>query len=438
MICPYCGTHIDDASLICPACHAELQKTVMMPRLEATYCKSCGALVPKGQVRCPSCGLPVEDSLQKASGHVGQGASRALSPEEAALSTLAPQAALSAHAEKPVAPSESVDALQVSADVIPSGRHFKIQLPSPEDDPLTTAQFEAQNGLAFNTAEKNLDVQIHLQSKGQSQAQPQAQPADFQADGVLAAEPGSSAEDETTSSIPRIESAIPSLATSGYSNERLPHLRAVIFTAAVALVVVGGSALMIAHPWDPGAFQSHNTQAFDTSKAGFPGEVAKLKGQDSTTTAATVVSGDQASYEQLKGYYDDLTSIYDTLVAEDAAFEETAFGSQGNDLQKHADTVKATTYKISNLISSINGVDTTSGTYTTTKQNLITLGNWLRNWCEPLNESYQAALASPNRQADKSEISRALKAVKDSSGKNTYQHYFEDNVKSWEPQAPKS
>lgn len=444
MICPYCGTHIDDASLVCPACHAELQKTVMMPRLEATYCKSCGALVPQGQVRCPICGLPVETALQRAASHSANPSHANLSPEDAALNSLAPQ------------PETS------------QGRHFKIQLPSPEDDPLTTAQFEAQIPFASQSADKNQELEsfsrpLDLPSLTQvfqqleedsdpesaSSTAPDATPkvdsvvdpdAKVQAihQAELEAAPEDESLEETTSSIPRIESAIPSLSTNGYSNERLPHLRAVIFTAAVALFVVGGSALMIAHPWDPGAFQSHNTQAFDTSKAGFPGEVTKLKGQDSTGDAATVVSGDQASYNQLNDAYEQLKSLHDTLDSEQNAFEDVAFDSQTSDLKKHADAVDDASYKISNLIDTISKVDTTSGTYVDTKKNLITLGNWLRNWCETLDDSYQAALKSSNPTGDKSEISSALRAAQDASGKNTYQAYFEKNFDAWKPQAPQA
>lgn len=59
MICPNCGTTVPDGTLRCPACHAEIDRTVMMPRLEGTWCESCGARIPEGADVCPSCGMPV-------------------------------------------------------------------------------------------------------------------------------------------------------------------------------------------------------------------------------------------------------------------------------------------------------------------------------------------------------------------------------------------
>ncbi|MCI1665285.1 MAG: zinc ribbon domain-containing protein [Atopobiaceae bacterium] len=62
MICPFCGSHVPDGVVVCPACHADLSLTQTLPRLTGTYCPSCGALVPEGSSRCPSCGMPVDVS----------------------------------------------------------------------------------------------------------------------------------------------------------------------------------------------------------------------------------------------------------------------------------------------------------------------------------------------------------------------------------------
>lgn len=60
MICPTCGTHIPDGSLVCPACHASVSLTMAMPQLEGRWCPSCGTLMGWDDEVCPSCGLPVE------------------------------------------------------------------------------------------------------------------------------------------------------------------------------------------------------------------------------------------------------------------------------------------------------------------------------------------------------------------------------------------
>lgn len=60
MICPSCGTHIPDTSLVCPACHASVSSTVSMPRLQGQWCPSCGSAVGWDDEVCPHCGFPVE------------------------------------------------------------------------------------------------------------------------------------------------------------------------------------------------------------------------------------------------------------------------------------------------------------------------------------------------------------------------------------------
>lgn len=59
MICPHCGTHVPDGSAVCPACHAELDATTVLPRVGGSYCPGCGSLLPEGATSCPACGMPV-------------------------------------------------------------------------------------------------------------------------------------------------------------------------------------------------------------------------------------------------------------------------------------------------------------------------------------------------------------------------------------------
>ena len=60
MRCPVCGSNVPDGLDVCPACHADLAVTRVMPRLSGTWCPSCGALVPAGSTVCPKCGMPVD------------------------------------------------------------------------------------------------------------------------------------------------------------------------------------------------------------------------------------------------------------------------------------------------------------------------------------------------------------------------------------------
>ncbi len=58
MKCPACGSEVADNLEVCPACHASLAMTRVMPKLTGTWCSSCGALIPAGSEVCPKCGLP--------------------------------------------------------------------------------------------------------------------------------------------------------------------------------------------------------------------------------------------------------------------------------------------------------------------------------------------------------------------------------------------
>ena len=50
-------------------------------------------------------------------------------------------------------------------------------------------------------------------------------------------------------------------------------------------------------------------------------------------------------------------------------------------------------YDVSNLISDIQSVDVTSGTYAEDVEHLVTLGNWLRNRVDALNSAWNSAEA---------------------------------------------
>lgn len=66
MRCPVCGSNIADGLTICPACHADLSATRVIPKLKGTWCPSCGALIPAGAASCPKCGMRVEAPVPRA------------------------------------------------------------------------------------------------------------------------------------------------------------------------------------------------------------------------------------------------------------------------------------------------------------------------------------------------------------------------------------
>ena len=60
MICPVCGTYIDDGSIVCRACHARITVVRAGKREPWRWCSSCGVRLGWADEICPHCGLPQE------------------------------------------------------------------------------------------------------------------------------------------------------------------------------------------------------------------------------------------------------------------------------------------------------------------------------------------------------------------------------------------
>ena len=364
MVCPYCGTHIDDGAQVCPACHAELDLTQVMSRIDVSYCANCGAMLPAGADACPACGMPVAAG-QPVSDPFGIAAEKGLEAERPANDP---------------APTEPAPP-----------RHIRVlDLPDIGPDPKPDGDCPA------------------------AEIEPSAA--------------------EETNSMPRIESAIPSESRSAHSEDRLPRTKAVLAGALASLVLVGGSVLLISHPWDPNAYVTHNTTERDTSKAGFPGERDKLTGQDSSTEdSGAQISGDEQTLSDLSDAYEKLGKLAEKIDDNADTFDDVAFSGSLEQRKKGASTAKSLSYEVSNLIDDISGIDVTSGTYADDLGHLQTLGNWLRNRVDALNEAWQADVASDDPSSDRSGIEAPLKDAENANGTNTYKALFDQNYDAWKP-----
>ena len=328
MKCPACGSEIADGQDICPACHANLAATRVMPKLTGSWCPSCGALVPAGQQVCPSCGMPVDTT----------GATRV-------------------------------------ADELERRRAEELR-----------------------------------------------------------------AERERTSTLPRIESAIPSEpnphSESAYGRERLPHTKVFALAAIASLLVVGGAALAIAHPWDPNLTDTRATTPADTSQAGFPGTVERLAGQDRGTASATsVLSADEATFQSLTSSYEalaDLSARADEL--EQRLDEKGTSGTADERSQGEQDALQLQ-LDVSNEAATIAGIDTqTTGTYADQKANVSTLASWLRNRVDAIYEAWKLSAESDNPTADKDKIMKPMIGNRASDGSEAYVNLFKKNYDAWKPE----
>ena len=307
MICPRCGTNLPAGTLVCPACHANVSQTTVLPSLSARFCKSCGALIPDDSDTCPSCGMPCQD--------------------------------------KPI---------------------------------------------VFN------------------------KPYQSYAHGV-----SSSAEDDisadATTSLPRIESAIPSkveiLQDEEVAVEDKKSSHALLSAAMASLFLIGGIALVLAHPWNPQAYTERAQVPADTSHAGFPGEIDNLAGQDINKQKADL-SGDEVTYKALIDSYQQYSSLAKLL---DNSQEELKHsGIEGDESQRKAGLIEAQKIgiQISNTISTVEKCDTTT-VYADDIKHMLDLGNYLRNRSDAITEAWRVSYHSDNPQDSLEEISAPI------SGKNS-------------------
>lgn len=250
---------------------------------------------------------------------------------------------------------------------------------------------------------------------------------------------------EETHAIPRIVSAVPAgpdEADPAEESDHMPRTRVSIVAAIASLIIVGGTILLIAHPWNADLFSTRATQPADTSMAGYPGEVQSLKGQDSAGSSGSAVqderTGDEVSYDQLTSMYQQLGDIESQLAQSQTDLEDAGVSGDQDTRDTKASAQKAIATDLSNLITSIGEVDVSSGTYADTVSNLQTLGNWLRNWSDALSEAWDRSAAADDPASSKDYILRPVSSAQGESGKNSYQQLFDSNYDDWKPQAPQS
>ncbi|MBQ3267064.1 MAG: zinc ribbon domain-containing protein [Atopobiaceae bacterium] len=271
-------------------------------------------------------------------------------------------------------------------------------------------------------------------------ARPAASQPPAWAEDLPEVEEGHGAPSDETTVIPRIMSAI---SAEGERREDVIAAQAVprpfplFLVAILALLVVGGSVLAVTHPWNTEAYDQRATTERDTSHAGFPGFIETLSGQDSTPSdTQEVISGDEATYEQLHSIYARLGELADSVDDNVRTFNQVATSGSRDERQAGRDDAYAIAIEASNLLAELEQVDVSSGTYEEAASNISTLGNWLRNRADTLTSAWDVSLAYDNPSEASGEIMAALAVDDNSLGRNAYMSLFHDRYAGWEPQPP--
>jgi hypothetical protein len=224
---------------------------------------------------------------------------------------------------------------------------------------------------------------------------------------------------EDTNALPRIESAIPSSEDVKRDVRRSAplRLRNIVVACLACVLVAGGAVLLVAHPWNPDALSTRATEPLDTSMAGYPGAVEKLSGQDSSASDSsessdeddTLLTPDERTYKQLVAARDDLATYQEQVVASEERLRNEGITQDEAARASGLAEAQAIAINISNLITQLQQVDTTTGTYKDTLTTLLRMGNYVRNEVDACVTSWKACVEAQDPAAEKDTILKAVR-----------------------------
>ncbi|MBM6774083.1 zinc ribbon domain-containing protein [Olsenella profusa] len=239
---------------------------------------------------------------------------------------------------------------------------------------------------------------------------------------------------DATGVMTRIESAIPPAdaeESRSAARDHMPRPRAFGLAALLAVVLVGGAALLITHPWNPSATMTRATEPADTSMSGFPGVVESLTGQDGSSAAQgesdDSPDGPADPLEALTQAHQSLADLSDRVDASEASLRDVGVSGTADERSAGLAAAQQNALDVSNLIERVGMLDDAGGTYAEARDNLLTLGNWLRNRCDALTESWQRSVDAEGPAASAQSILAPVDAATD------YARLFEENIDAWDP-----
>ena len=86
--------------------------------------------------------------------------------------------------------------------------------------------------------------------------------------------------------------------------------------------------------------------------------------------------------------------------------------------------------EISNCISDIQGVDTTSGTYEDEREELLKMGNWLRNRSDIVSSAWSEAASAPDPSSAREEVLSSVRGEASSFGSLFKQAYSSFSIQA--------
>lgn len=230
-------------------------------------------------------------------------------------------------------------------------------------------------------------------------------------------------DDDATGVMTRIESAIPpaeDASSPAARRDRMPRTRSVALAGLLAVVVVGGAALLITHPWDPAATQTRATTPADTSKSGFPGLIESLTGQDGVRGS----QDEQSPQDELHDVWATLGELSDKLDVSEQALRDAVGQRDSSALADGLKEARDLAIDVSNAISQAEAV---VGADEDDVEHVSTLGGWLSDRSDALTAAWERAASSDDLATDADAV---LAELDDASA---YARRFSGSYEMWEP-----
>lgn len=226
--------------------------------------------------------------------------------------------------------------------------------------------------------------------------------------------------------VAHFESAIPDydIIEEQSAQEAIPRGRAMFVSAMASLLIVGGAFLIVTHPWDPTRPDERATVGMDMSSAGGLEQIGSLQGQDSGERELETKSSADIILDQ----YERLGGLHDRLVAATETFEELCTSEDADARAKASEEAHTLAIELSNLIAEMGQVGG-GGERTDDIENLVMLGNWLRNRMDSL----LGAWAFANSFDDPASRAEDIQGFLPSTGSIEYLNLFEQNYADWKP-----
>lgn len=171
-------------------------------------------------------------------------------------------------------------------------------------------------------------------------------------------------------------------------SEGMPRMSAFLVAAAASLVIIGGTTLLITHPWDQSAFQTRATDEKDVSSAGYPGEVGALSGQDSDAEGSDKPDKDASAFNTLTTSYAKLGELRKSLGENEDLLITAMQTDEATLIEGGYSEAESATIELASIQTDLSSIEMQTSSYKAEAESLKELATWLRDWSEALVESW--------------------------------------------------